>query len=445
MDRDTIDSSIIEKLETLSDGDLAAYRTNPVAVVANTGNLITADEVKAGVAMEFSGGLNCPKCNGRMRYYVSKNGTPYFAHASARGSCPAGHESPAHLCIKRGLHSVGFECEVADGSHEYRWDAIHPTSGVVVEVVCSGLERYRPKIAHATEKGIACWWLLDSAARGLCSRSGSERICLASFAASGTIVVEGLFHPKVSRFFSAAGEGRLFAFYLGLVWRCIGEDRWQLLDESHALSQAAVAEDGIKHLMVKMHIQNSHVVTENKRRGIDRKTWFDKTFRFRGQFSMAWGGDRDYVIDMVRQLVRDVADARSMTAKTCRPYASLSKANPVHATAGTILGRISQRHSASAEEIAALRRIVEQSRITKPLDADAVRGLPASPLVLDSDERRAVVAGFRQITSSQWGREQQSKLSREQRRRMHAANKKLLEAAAEGRLGGMPSYYLNNY
>ena len=438
------DASIVQRLDSLSPDDRAASRTNPFAVAVRSGELVTADEVRVASREQFAGGFSCPKCKGEMRHYVAKAGTPFFAHVSSRGSCPVGNETPSHLCIKRGLHSVGFDCEVTDESSGYRWDARHGELGVVAEIVCSGLDRYRAKISHTEASGTTCWWVLDSASPGLCSRWGSERICLSTFAASGTVVVENLFQPKVHDVFSMVGNGRLFVFYLGLMWRSVGGDKWQLLDQGHALSQAAVAEDGIKHLMVKMHQRNAHVVIENKRQNIDRKTWFDKKFRFRGEFSMTWSGDRDYVLEMVRKRILDLEDARSFVAKSKPRCSSGSPAEPVHANAEDIVFGINQRHSASMTEIAALRQIAEQSRVTRSLSGIETDSVTAAPLVLDSQERQAVVAQ-RKLVSSRWGSDSSSAISAEQKKRLNAANRVLLEIAADRSGGGMPSYYLGNY
>ena len=256
--------------------------------------------------------------------------------------------------------------------------------------------------------------------------------------------MENLFKPKVHDVFSMVSEGRLFTFYLGLMWESIGDDRWRLLGESHALSQAAVAEDGIKHLMVKMHLRNSDVVAQNKRKGIDRKTWFDRKFRFRGEFSMTWGGDRDYVLELISKLIRDLEDTKSFVAKAKSHRLAGSPAEPVHADAEDILSRINHQHSASVNEIAALRQIAEQSRVTRALPGGQSASVAAAPLVLDSKERQALVMQ-RTIISSRWGGDPSRDVSSEQKRRLNAANRKLLEIAAGSCGGGMPSYYQNNY
>jgi hypothetical protein len=438
------DADILGKLESLADGDRARQRTNPFAVASQSGELVTADEVRVAGRDQYAAGFRCPKCKGSMRHYVGKNGTPFFAHASSRGNCPTGRETPAHLCIKRGLHSVGFDCEITDSESGYIWDAIHRESATVAEVVCSGIDRYRPKIADTSASETTCWWILDSAAPGLCSQFGSERICLSSFSTSGTVVVEGLFKPKVMDVFLTVGEGCLFAFYLGLIWRSLGADRWQLLDESHALSKAATADDGMKHLMVKMKVSNSHVVTQNRRLNIDRKTWFDSTFRFRGHFSMTWNGDRDYVMEMVRQLIRDLNDTGSVVLKKRSFGSSAVPGAPTHASAEDIIHRINQRHSASVDEIASLRQIAQQSCVTSPLDGAAVANSRLVPLVIATNERQHILAN-RSLTSSRWANATREDTDARQRRRVNEANRKLLEAASERRPGGLPSYYLNNY
>jgi len=383
------DDAILDRIRSLPQGDSAVIRTNPFAVSRGFGLLVTADEVRVSYSGAFPQGFACPKCRGAMRHFIKSNGTAYFAHALSRRNCSAGRETPAHICIKRGLHSVGFECEVLDEDSGMRWDAFHKESGVIVEVVCSGHSRYRPKIDYIRKSGKKCWWLLDSAGAGICSAWGSERICLESLG-QGHVVVAGLFKPVIASFLESAGDPSLFTFWLGLVWRCVGGDRWELLAEEHPLSIAATAEDGMKHLMVKMHAQNGFTVTENKRRGISGKTWFDMRFRYRGNFTTTWGGDRQYVTELIAQLAVDLDSIANQRKARLASVSCGSPSEPIHKSADEILDGLSRRHAVSLQEISELRRIAEDSKITAPLNAQKISGSQASPFVLNESERRDV-------------------------------------------------------
>jgi hypothetical protein len=370
-----------------------------------------------------------------MRYYLSKNETPYFAHVSTKVQCLGGRETPAHLCLKRGLHSIGFETEVADDSGSFIWDAVHHGSNTSVEVVCSGLQRYRRKIDYAHSIGMRCWWLLDSAARGLCSQWGKERFCLESFRQTGVVTVEGLFQPKIWKVFSEISNSNLFAFYVGLVWACEGGDRWRLLDASHPLSKAACADDGMKHLMIKMRNANAHAVSENMRRGVNRKTWFDSTFRFREKLPTHWQDDRDYVVETIGHLVRSLKDSASESPRRPRKHVDRYPSSPVHADVGDILNNARLRHSVSLAELNQLKRIASESRVTTQLTAIEIVGASASPRVIADDDRRAIVQP-RRIRSSRWRGGQQLDSTFPRATSLQNVNADLQQIANEGRLNG---------
>lgn len=377
-----------ERLDQLEEGDRAMSRTNPLAVVASTNTLVTADHVNVAQQLYSGAVFLCPKCSGAMRFHVNGRGTAYFAHAAAKGSCSPGIETPAHLCIKRGLHSIGFECEHRDAESGYRFDAYHRESDTAAEVVTTGVGRYMAKIEAMRRLGRKCLWIMDSGSRSLASREGTELVRLATFEASGTVVLEGLFNAKAQQLISAIDEQSLYAFYLGLAWKCVGGDAWQLLDADQPLSKAATADDGMKHLMVKMHLQNADTVVENKRRGIDRKTWFDRTFKYRGKFNISWSGDRDYVVDLVSQIIRDAEKARSLPRRGGSPRSSPSL--PVHASVDDVIKKLDARHSVSLEEARALRSIAEQSKATCYVEPSSISASSNLPMVFGRDEITAV-------------------------------------------------------
>lgn len=394
------DAAIIERFSSLPHEDRAACRTNPFALSEDSGELITADEVLARQPASCPGRFLCPKCGGQLRFCENSRGTPFFSHACARSVCPAGFETPSHLCIKRGLHAIGFECEHRDVDTGFVFDAYHAETDTAAEVVSSGTDRYLEKISSLQAGGRKCWWIVDSGSRSLASPFGTERLCLRSIEVDGSVVVSGLFRPKAIPLLSSVAEDSLFAFYCGLVWASCGNDRWRLLAEQHPLSKAATADDGMKCLMVKMHIANAFAVTELKRREIHRKTWFDRKFSYRGKFSTTWSGDRDYVVELVRSLVKD--------AKTVERFVSLRSASPargvpsppVHKSAEALLGKLTSRHEASLDEVVKLRRIAESSTVTKALTALEIATAAPAPFSVSASEIE--LPRKRTIRSSPW-------------------------------------------
>ena len=416
-----------DQINRLGDGDRALSRTNPFAIDFLADQLVTADQVAAGYELLGGSRFVCPKCVGAMRHYVRANGTPFFAHAAARGNCPSGFETPSHLCIKRGLRSIGFSCEHLDDATGFKFDAYHADTDTVVEVISSGTDRYSTKISALRSSGRKCWYILDSGSRSLGSRDGSESICLNSFRNNGTVVVGGLFRQKAASLFSLISQHDLFAFYLGLIWKSVGDDRWQLLDVQHPLSQAATADDGMKHLMVKMHLANAFVVTENSRNKINRRTWFDKTFRYRGEFTTHWSGDRDHIVGIVSKLIRDAEYVSERLQCGSRLLRAGSPSTPVHSSADDLIAKINERHSATLDDAKKLRLIAEQSQVTRKLSSSEIATASPIPIVIEigdfgRDSPRRIIRSSRFDSSS-------SEAGAGDAPSIHAVNKVLQEAS----------------
>lgn len=393
--------TLLERLASLPLEDRAGFRANPFAVASDKNELVTADHIYLagldGRDMRFE----CPKCRAQMRFFVNAKGTPFFAHAAARGSCPSGSETPSHLCIKRGLHSIGFSCETPDSLSNFKFDAYHAESDTAVEVISSGTTRYFPKIRHMNESGRRCWWIMDSGSKELGTKKGSESISVRSLDLSGHVIVSGLFKPKAIPLFEAIGNDTLYAFYWGLIWKSCGEDRWQLLDASHPLSQAATADDGMKCLMVRLHNENANTATELKRRGITRKTWFDSTWRYRGEWTTTWRGDRDYIVELVRKLIADTQSLEKFVSLRPGPSRSVTPSPPVHRDAEEILRKINDRHGLSLEDAKRLRDIANSSTVTKVISAAEIALSKPTAAVVSKSELNVALPG-RMIVSSRW-------------------------------------------
>ena len=193
-----LDDEIKGSLQSLQAGDRALCRTNPFAIEFQTERLVTADQIAVASANDYSGHFVCPKCNGRMRHYVNARGTPFFAHAAAKGVCPSGVETPSHLCIKRGMRSIGFACEHVDAISGFKFDAYDQSTDTIAEIISSGTDRYFRKISELRSSGRRCWYIMDSGSRSLGSKDGSESICMRSYRDHGTVVICGLFKPRAA-------------------------------------------------------------------------------------------------------------------------------------------------------------------------------------------------------------------------------------------------------
>lgn len=380
---------VLEKIESLSDGDRASRRTNPFAISKSTGNLVTADEIAVCDATEHLCGFACPSCSADLRHQTSQLGNPYFSHVGARGNCESGRESAAHMCIKLGLRSIGLLCEYWDKSLRLKYDAFDPVSGQAVEVVCTGRNRYFKKLEATAAAGQHVNWIFDSAAKGLATADGAEQL-VHDGCRSGTLITRGFFVPKTHELLRRIPEDRQFLFYRGLIWRAVGLDAWELLNESHPFNEAATRDNGIKHLMVLMHHKNSQTVTENERRGVYRSTWYDRTWRYRGQkqkpsaFNLTWGKDREYLEETIAKLVSDIAFARERTSRRGRGPGNSVPSEPKHATADEIVRKVTQSHSLAISEVNELRRIVDKASSNHSSDCINLGATVASPMVLAS-------------------------------------------------------------
>jgi hypothetical protein len=390
-------SDVLERLKSLENGDRATQRTNPFATSADTLRLVTADEVAILGAGQFALGFNCPSCKAVLRHHVSQRGTPYFCHIGARGDCMSGFESPAHLCIKKGLESIGLVTEYTDKLTGLRYDAFDEKSKQAVEVVCTGIGRYLPRLEKIRAAGVYMNWIFDSAAKGLSTKFGEERIVDPS-RTGGTIVTEGFFRPKVYELLAAIPLDHLFMFYRGLIWRAVAIDRWQLLDDSHPFNVAATSDGGIKHLMVTMKATNSHVVAKKKD---GRKTWFEQKFRYRGDFAMTWRSERDYMQEEVSRLIRDLqAAALPRRAVRVGPQSKSDPADPRHLSADDIVRKVTEKHAISVAEVALLRRVVEKTRADSPSVESSLSSTIPKPMVVDAT---AFTVGLgRKIVTSRW-------------------------------------------
>jgi len=234
-----------------------------------------------------------------MSLRTSAHKVAFFMHNGNRRGCEGGSESPVHLCIKNGLRtSLGFEAERRDGA--WRYDAFHEPTGTVIEIVSSGARRYERKIKALAESGIKSQWIFDSAAQSLATKFGDEKIHLDLFP---RLVVSGLFKSKYHWVFNLIGEPSLFVFYMDCIWGCIGTDQWELLGEGHYFSQACSSVNGIKHLLVGLHLDNANRVADAaKAKRVLPKTWWDKGFRYRGAFDLHWERGREYLVDRIRDL-----------------------------------------------------------------------------------------------------------------------------------------------
>ncbi len=359
--------------------DNADRRTNPVAVVG--GRLVTAESA-SNRPYSTEAAYLCPMCSAPMSLRISSYKVPFFMHNGNRRGCEGGSESPVHYCIKNGLRtSLGFETERKDGA--WRYDAFHKPTGTVIEIVSSGARRYVRKIKALAESGIKSQWIFDSAAKGLASKFGDEQI---HFDLYPRLVVSGLFKSKYHWVFNLIGEPSLFVFYMDCIWRCIGTDQWELLSEDHYFSQACSAVDGIKHQLVRLHLDNANLVTDAaKAKRVLPKTWWDKGFRYRGEFDMQWERGRGYLEERIEAFIKALKEASDLLNAEVKDEIAWNH-SPSAASHSRKLADFHERKGQQSENgLAAARKTLGALKASRTITADEFNA-PSLPYQFTPEE-----------------------------------------------------------
>jgi hypothetical protein len=172
----------------------------------------------------------------------------YHTRNNATRHCGGTSETAWHLACKMAAESAGWSKEhTIDLPHgSRRADAFR--DGQFLEFVHSLSDTYESKHKQLSENGIPCRWIVDSAA-SFHSPYGSERFDFAA-ATEGTMRVTGLFKPKDSFSLDALGQENLFAYYRSAIWRCIGHDEWEVLQQGHELQVLCTNDRGINYEIV---------------------------------------------------------------------------------------------------------------------------------------------------------------------------------------------------
>lgn len=190
----------------------------------------------------------CPVCAHRLVVRSGEKVAVHFAHAPGRKdtACKGGFETPWHVAAKRAAGSqAGWLDEFTDG--EWRYDACNQWTGEVFEAVHSLSSTYVAKQRHLSSLGRPCKWLFDSA--GDFQNSNLMPLDIDK-ACGGLLECYDLLKPKAVDVIEELGRERCFLHYLGLAWKCVGVDRWQVCPAISEVQLLCTGEHGLNRMLI---------------------------------------------------------------------------------------------------------------------------------------------------------------------------------------------------
>jgi hypothetical protein len=197
------------------------------------------------------GEILCVECRSSMDVRGGGSGRArhlYHTRNNATQNCGGTSETAWHFACKTAAESAGWSKEHTVDLPQGRRRADAFRDGQFLEFVHTLSDTYERKHRQLAENGIACRWIVDSAA-SFHSPYGSEQFDFAA-AMEGTMRVSGLFKPKDACLLDALGHGNLFAYYRSAIWRCIGHDEWEVLPQDDELQALCTNDGGINYEIV---------------------------------------------------------------------------------------------------------------------------------------------------------------------------------------------------
>ena len=242
---------------TLPANHPARKATNPCAV-DNDGRYWTAQDASRWKGSRVNAGvLNCADCGGRL-ILCSRGDLHYFRHLNQSAICiKRVNETPSHWAIKKGFEIFdGWETEYITAKGGFKFDVFGktPNCEIMIEVICSGCDRYIKKQKCLDEicPELMQLYLLDSASR-IGTARGEEYFQIGRIEGdqsdSRRLFVCNLFNPVTTDLINALGPKRCLAFYAGNIWHTGDGRAWEMMRPHHPLTRAVHEQHGILQKM----------------------------------------------------------------------------------------------------------------------------------------------------------------------------------------------------
>jgi len=192
----------------------------------------------------------CPVCLHRLIVRAGESVATHFAHAPGRKdtSCKGGFESPWHIAAKRAAAMrPGWLHEYKNNEdRNSRFDAYNQFTRQAFEAVHSLSATYVSKQRSLASIGIDSQWLFDSAADFANKNALPLDI---DKARGGLLECYDLLSKRAVSIIQEIGPERCFLHYLGLAWKWVGVDRWQICSPVSEIQRLCSGEHGLNRLL----------------------------------------------------------------------------------------------------------------------------------------------------------------------------------------------------
>jgi hypothetical protein len=201
----------------------------------------------------------CPVCSHRLIVRGGERVSVHLAHAPGRKdtACKGGFESPWHVAAKQAAaYREGWLHEQnGDGDRGMRFDAYNKFTREAFEAVHSLSDTYASKQLSICRMGVEATWLFDSAAD-----FGNKNPMPLDIdqACGGLLECHGLLKDRAIRVINDIGSDRCFLHYLGLAWKWVGVDRWQVCSPASEMHRICTGEFGINRLLFEMRASGKY-------------------------------------------------------------------------------------------------------------------------------------------------------------------------------------------
>lgn len=207
----------------------------------------------------------CPVCAHKLIVRGGEQVSLHFAHAPGRKdtSCKGGFETPWHKCAKRaaGMRE-GWLDEFTDKTDRHsRFDAYNQFTQQAFEAVHSLSDTYIEKQQSLASLGIECQWLFDSA--GDFANRNPLPLDIDK-ATSGLLECHDLLTKKAIQVIEQIGPERCFLHYLGMAWKWVGVDRWQVCSPVSEMQKLCTGEYGINRQLIDMRAMHAGKIPTDK-------------------------------------------------------------------------------------------------------------------------------------------------------------------------------------
>lgn len=194
----------------------------------------------------------CPACGHKLLVRGGEKIATHFFHAPGRedAACRGAFETPWHRAAKfaAGMRP-GWLHEYTDKTDRHsRFDAFNQFTNEAFEAVHSLSGSYVDKQRSLMSMGYQSQWLFDSL--GDFANRNPLPLDVDKAVTSGLLECHDLLTKKAIDVIVAIGPERCYLHYLGMAWRWVGIDRWQVCSQPNEMQRICCGEHGLNRMLI---------------------------------------------------------------------------------------------------------------------------------------------------------------------------------------------------